>query len=127
VLITNTDLPPSEVAKSYEGLWRVKHTFRTEKSGLKVRPIYRYRDETCIGHIVASFLALRLEVDLQARLDQKKVETSWADLMRDLHRLQAVRITLDGASFLVRTDFEGVAHQAFKATGVPPASRIAGL
>jgi transposase len=76
VLMTNMDLSASEVAKTYKDLWRVERTFRKEKSTLEVRPIYHHGDETSIGHIVASFLALRLEVDLQARLDKKDVDTS---------------------------------------------------
>ena len=124
VLMTNTDLPAPEVAKTYKGLWRVERTFRKEKSTLEVRPIYHHRDETGIGHIVASFLALRLEVDLQARLDKKGIKTSWPDLMRDLSRLQAVRMTLDGNPYLIRTDFEGNAYHAFKAVGLQPPSRV---
>ena len=124
VLRTNTDLPASEVAKTYKGLWRVERTFRKEKSTLEVRPIYHHRDDTSIGHIVASFLALRLEVDLQARLDKKEIEISWPDLMRDLHQLQAVRMTLDGSDYLIRTDFEGNAYHAFKASGVRPPPRV---
>jgi hypothetical protein len=124
VLTTNTTLSPAEVAKTYKGLWRVERTFRKEKSTLEVRPIYHQRDETSIGHIVASFLALRLEVDLQARLDDKRVQTSWPDLMRDLKQLQAVRMTLDGTPYLIRTDFQGVAYQALKVAGVRPPSRV---
>ena len=124
VLTTNTSLSPAEVAKTYKGLWRVERTFRKEKSTLEVRPIYHQRDDTSIGHIVASFLALRLEVDLQARLDDKKVETSWPDLMRDLKQLQAIRMTLDGTPYLIRTDFQGVAYQVLKVAGVRPPSRV---
>jgi hypothetical protein len=124
VLTTNTTLSPAEVAKTYKGLWRVERTFRKEKSTLEVRPIYHQRDDTSIGHIVASFLALRLEVDLQARLDDKKVETSWPDLMRDLKQLQAIRMTLDGTPYLIRTDFQRVAYQALKVAGVRPPSRV---
>ena len=39
-----------------------------------------------MGHIVASFLALRLEVELQQRLAEREVKVSWPDLMRDLGR-----------------------------------------
>ncbi len=124
VLQTNTELPSAQVAESYKSLWRVERTFREEKSTLEVRPIFHHRDDTSIGHIVASFLALRLEVDLQQRLDAKGVETSWPDLMRDLKQLQAVRMNLDGKSYLIRTDLEGVAYQAFKAAGVQPPKRV---
>ena len=74
VLRTNTELPTAEVATTYKGLWRVERAFREEKSTLDVRPIFHHRDDTSVGHIVASFLALRLEVDLQRRLDERKVE-----------------------------------------------------
>ena len=75
VLRTNTTFPASDVAKTYKGLWRVERTFREEKSTLEVRPICHHRDETSIGHIVASFLALRLQVDLQRRLERKGIST----------------------------------------------------
>ena len=127
VLTTNIKLPAAEVAQTYKGLWRVEHTFHKEKSTFKIRPIYHQRDDTGIGHIAASFLALRLEVDLQRCLDEKGIETSWPDLMRDLEQFQAVRMTLDGKSYLIRTDFEGVAHKAFKAAGVRPPSRVINL
>lgn len=127
VLRTNTDMPADEVAKTYKGLWRVERTFREQKSTLELRPLYHHRDDTRIGHIVASFLALRLEVDLQRRLDEKGVEVSWPDLMRDLKRLQAVRLDLDGAGYRVRTDLEGDAYHAFQACGVRVPSKVTRL
>lgn len=128
VLRTNTDLSAAEVALAYKSLWRVERTFREEKSTLQVRPIYHHRDDTSIGHIVASFLALRLEVDLQGRLDEREVTTSWPDLMRDIAQVQAVVVDLDGTRFLLRTDLVGSAHQAFAAAGVrpPPAVTMIG-
>ena len=57
VLTTNTDLPPDQAALTYKSLWRVERTFREQKSTLEVRPLYHQRDDTCIGHIVAGFLA----------------------------------------------------------------------
>jgi hypothetical protein len=127
VLTTNTDLPASEVALTYKSLWRVERAFREEKSTLEVRPIFHHRDDTSIGHIVASFLALRLEVDLQRRLDEAKVEVSWPDLMRDLAQVQAVLVDLDGQRYRLRTDMVGVAHHAFIAAGVRAPSPVTPL
>jgi len=124
VLRTNTDLPAAEVAQTYKSLWRVEQTFRETKSTLEVRPIFHHNDETTIGHIVAGFLALRLEVDLQRRLDERGVEASWPKLMRNLAQVQAVRVELGGKTYLLRTDLEGSAHQAFKAAGVRPPSPV---
>jgi hypothetical protein len=129
VLRTTTKLSAEEVAQAYKGLWRVERTFREQKSTLEVRPIYHQKDSQCVGHIVASFLALRLEVDLQRALDERSVEVSWPDLMGDLKQLQAVRMTWDGKDYLIRTDFVGSAYQAFSAAGVkiPPRVQQVGM
>lgn len=127
VLTTNTEMPAEQVALTYKSLWRVERTFREQKATLEVRPLYHQRDDTCIGHIAASFLALRLEVDLQARLDQRGAEVSWPDLMRDLKQVQSVIVELDGQSYQLRTDLKGAAHQAFAAAGVRPPPTVSPL
>jgi hypothetical protein len=124
VLTTNTNWDAADVAHTYKSLWRVERTFREEKSTLEVRPIYHHRDDTSIGHIVASFLALRLEVDLQHRLDERKVDVSWPDLMRDLSGVHAVQVEMDGQRYRLRTDLCGAASQAFAAAGVRPPSPV---
>jgi hypothetical protein len=124
VLRTSTSLSAEEVARAYKSLWRVERTFRETKSTLEVRPLYHHRDETTIGHIVACFLALRLEVDLQRRLDERSCTTSWPDLMRDLAQVQAVDLDLDGERYRLRTDLAGSAFESFAAAGVRPPSVV---
>jgi hypothetical protein len=127
VLLTDTSLPAEEVAKAYKNLWRVERTFREEKSTLQVRPIYHHTDGQCVGHIAASFLALRLEMDLQRALDEKGVEVSWPTLMHDLCKLEAVHIELDGKRYLIRTDLVGSTHAALQAAGVKIPPRVISL
>ena len=127
VLRTNTELSAEEVATSYKSLWRVERTFREEKSTLAVRPLFHHRDDTSIGHIVASFLALRLEVDLQRRLDEQGAKASWPDLMSDLAQVQAVYLSLDGQRWKARTDLVGASYAAFRAAGVRPPPRLTPL
>ena len=127
VLRSNTTLPADEVARAYKSLWRVERTFREQKSTLEVRPIFHHRDDTSVGHIVACFLALRLEVDLQRRLDERGVDISWPDLMRDLGQVHAVEVTLDGQRYRLRTDLVGGAHHAFAAAGVRPPATVTPL
>jgi hypothetical protein len=127
VLTTNTDLPAAEVAQTYKSLWRVERTFREEKSTLEVRPIYHQTDTNSIGHIAACFLALRLEVDLQRLLDERGVEASWPDVMRELSRVQAVLVDLDGQRYRLRSDLGPLAYQAFAAAGVRPPSHVTAL
>jgi len=128
VLRTNTELDAEQVARAYKSLWRVERTFRETKSTLEVRPIFHRSDRGCIGHIVACFLALRLEVDLQRRLDERGAgHLVWPDLMRDLARVQAVEVTLDGERYRLRTDLPGRAHEAFAAAGVRPPPAVSHL
>jgi transposase len=125
VLTTNTDLAADEVALSYKSLWRVERTFREQKSTLEVCPIYHHCHHMAIGHIAASFLALRLEVDLQHRLDERKVEVSWPDLMRDVGQVQSIVLDLDGNRYRLRSDMVGSSYQAFQAAAVRPPERVA--
>ena len=127
VLTTSTELPAAAVAKAYKSLWRVERAFRTLKSTLDVRPIFHQRDDSVIGHITGCFLALRLEVDLQCRLDAKSLAVSWPDLMRDLGRLQAVIVDLDGTRYRLRTDCLGHAATAFQAAGIAIPSAVTAL
>jgi arginine repressor len=127
VLRTNTDLAADEVAKTYKGLWRVERIFREQKNTLAVRPLFHHRDDTSLGHIVASFIALRLEVDLHSRLKEREITASWPDLMRDLGQVHAVRVELDGKQYLLRTNLEGTSYQAFAAAGVRPPSAVTSL
>jgi hypothetical protein len=127
VLTTSTELPAAAVAKAYKSLWRVERAFRTLKSTLDVRPIFHQRDDSVIGHIVGCFLALRLEVDLQRRLDAKGLAVPWPDLMRDLGRLQAVIVDLDGTRYRLRTDCLGHAATAFQAAGIAIPSAVTAL
>ncbi len=127
VLMTSTELPAAEVALAYKSLWRVERAFRTLKSTLDVRPVFHQRDDSIIGHIIGCFLALRLEVDLQRRLDAKGLAVPWAELMRDLARLEAVIVDLDGTRYRLRTDCQGHAAKAFKAAGVAIPTAVTAL
>ena len=127
MLTTSTDLPAAEVAQAYKSLWRVERAFREVKSTLDVRPIFHQRDDSVIGHIVGCFLALRLEVDLQCRLDARGLAAPWPDLMRDLTRLQAVIVDLDGTRYRLRTDCQGLAAKAFQVAGVAIPTAVTAL
>lgn len=125
VLTTNTDLPADQVALTYKSLWRVERTFREQKSTLEICPIYHHCPHMAIGHIAASFLAMRLEVDLQRRLDLSEIDVSWPDLMRDLGQVQSIILDLEGNRYRLRTDMVGSSYQAFQAAGVRPPERVA--
>ncbi len=125
VLTTNTDLMAREVALKYKQLWMVEDIFRSMKSLLETRPIYHKCDETIRGHVFCSFLALVLRKELQDRLEGKGWSLEWADVIRNLDRLQEVEMSLEGKSYVVRTETKGTLGKVFQACGValPPTLR----
>ena len=100
----------------------VEDTFRTAKSILDTRPIYHKCDATIRGHVFCSFLALCLKRELELRLEEKKLEAEWAEIIRGLDNLQQVELKLQGSRFLLRSAITGHASQAVRAAEValPP-------
>jgi len=119
------DISRSRRPTRASGEWNAHFANRSQH--LRCAPIYHHRDDTSIGYIVASFLALRLEVDLQRRLEGRKVRVAWPNLMRDLVQVQAVEVDLDGRRYRLRTDMVGAAHEAFAAAGLRPPSPVTHL
>lgn len=110
VLTTNTRLSAAQVATTYKFQWREERAFRTEESVPAVSPIYHNSDLHSFGYIVACVLALRLEVELQHRLDEKGIPVTRPDLMRDLAQNQAVRVEADAKQYRPRTALAGQAR-----------------
>ena len=118
VLRTDTDHDAETVACIYKTLWMVEDTFRTAKSILDTRPIYHKCDATIRGHLFCSFLALCLKRELELRLEEKKLEAEWAEIIRGLDNLQQVELKLQGSRFLLRSAITGHASQAVRAAEV---------
>jgi hypothetical protein len=76
------------------------------------------------GHIAARFPALRLEVDLQRRIDERKAAVSRPDLMRDPGQVQSSVADPDSNCYRLRSDLVGSSCQAFQAEGVRPLQRL---
>jgi hypothetical protein len=122
VLRTNSELPTDEVALQYKKLWMVEQWFRTCKSLLDTRPIFHHCDATIRGHVFCSFLALVLRQELQSRLAARGHRFEWADILRDLERVQSVQVRQGSQHFLLRSDLENTAGRVFQSAGVavPP-------
>jgi hypothetical protein len=125
VLRTNSKLNTLSVALAYRQLWRVEAIFRTAKAILETRPIYHQGDGAIAGHLFCSFLALVLRKELDERLAKAGLDPEWADIVRDLDRLEEVTVDQDGKRFILRTEAPGCAGAVCKAIGValPPLVR----
>ena len=120
------DLGPFlSVALAYRQLWRVEAIFRTAKSILETRPIYHQSDAAIAGHLFCSFLALLLRKDLDERLAAAGVTAEWADIVRDLDRVEQITIEQSTKRYVLRPQAPGCAGSLFQALGValPPLFR----
>jgi transposase len=118
VLRTNMDLEPELVALSYKHLWTVEDLFRTMKTALATRPIYHKRDETILGHVFCSFLALRLRRELETRLTKLGKDWEWGEILRGLDNLTEVTLSFRQKEYALRAELTGQAGLALRATGV---------
>jgi len=125
VLVTNMELSARETALKYKQLWLVEDVFRSMKSLLATRPIYHQCDETILGHVFCSFLALALRKRLQEKLEEKGWTLEWADMIRDLDNLVEMEVNVDGKGYVIRSDSRGVTGKVAQAVGValPPTLR----
>ena len=118
VLRTNMDLEPELVAVSYKHLWTVEDLFRTMKTALATRPIYHKRDETILGHVFCSFLALRLRRELETRLTKLGKGWEWGEILRGLDNLTEVTLSFRQKEYALRAELTGQAGLALRAAGV---------
>jgi transposase len=125
VLRTNARVTPLQAVLRYRDLLQVEELFRRAKAVLRTRPIYHSADAAIRGHVFCSFLALVLQKELADRCRAAGVSVEWADLLRDLDRLQEATIEQDGKRVVTRTAVAGQVGRVFQAAGValPPNRR----
>ena len=118
VLRTNARITPLQAMLRYRELLEVETLFRKTKSVLRTRPIYHSSDAAIRGHVFCSFLALVLQKELDSLCRAKGVVVEWADLIRDLDRLQEATIEKDGKRITTRTHVEGQVGRVFQAARI---------
>ncbi len=122
VLRSNARVTPLQAVLRYRDLLQVEELFRTAKALMRTRPIYHSSDAAIRGHVFCSFLALVLRKELDERCRTAAFRPEWADVLRDLDRLQEIEIAKDGRRITLRTPATGVVGPLFKAARIalPP-------
>ena len=110
VLLTNTKLEYTEIAKYYKSLWQIENAFKELKSSLDVKPMYHWTEKRIRGHIFICFLALVLELGLKNKL----VKVSYSEAMEDLKKLQVSLLKVKRIDKLKRTKLAGTASSVFE-------------
>jgi len=122
VLRTNARVTPLQAVLRYRDLLQVEDLFRRAKAILRTRPIYHSSDAAVRGHVFCSFLALMLQKELTDLCHSHGLVIEWADLLRDLDRLQEATLEKDGKRITTRTAVAGQVGSVFQAAGIalPP-------
>ena len=115
VLLTNTKLEYTEIAKYYKSLWQIERAFKELKSSLDVKPMYHWTEKRIRGHIFICFLALVLELGLKNKL----IKVSYDEAMEDLKKLQVSLLKVKGQDKLKRTKLAGTASAVFEQLKLP--------
>jgi hypothetical protein len=125
VLRTNARVTPLQAVLRYRDLLQVEELFRRSKAIMHTRPIFHSSDAAIRGHVFCSFLALAMQKHLEDLMREAKIAPEWKELLRDLDRLQQLRIQHRGADWLVRTDAAPSVTALFRAAHValPPRAR----
>ena len=104
VLRTNAKITPLQAVLRYRDLLKIENLFLRTKAVMRTRPIFHSSDAAIRGHVFCSFLALVMQKCLDDLSREAGIVPEWKTLLRDLDRLQHVRIRHRGNDWLVRTD-----------------------
>ena len=124
VLRSNARISPLQAVLRYRDLIQVEQLFRTAKALMRTRPIYHSSDAAIRGHVFCSFLALLLRKELDGRCRAAGFRPEWADVLRQLDRLQEIELNKDGGQIIMRTPATGVIGPLFKAARIALPSNI---
>jgi hypothetical protein len=125
VLRTNARITPLQAVLRYRDLLQVEEQFLRAKAVMRTRPIFHSSDAAIRGHVFCSFLALLMRAELDELYDDGVLE--WSALLRELDRLQQVRLRHREVDWLVRTDATPAVTDLFRRVHIalPPRARQA--
>ena len=118
VLRSNARISPLQAVLRYRDLLQVEDLFRTAKALMRTRPIYHSSDAAIRGHVFCSFLALVLRKELDERCRTGGIRPEWANVLRQLDRLQTIELNKDGRQVIMRTPATGIIAPLFKAARI---------
>lgn len=139
-VVTNVvDQSAEEIVANYKTLWIVEDAFGEVKGTLRSRPVFHWKDERIVGHLVLCFLAYLCEALMTKALRDKGLvldspaiddETiapralTVVEAMRELHEVRAIPVRVRSTTMWVRTDISGNAQKLFSAIGLKPPPKL---
>ena len=124
VLRTNARITPLQAVLRYRELLTVEALFRAAKASFDTRPIFHSSDAAIRGHVFCSFLALLLQKELFESCSDAGMTAEWANLLRDLDRLQEATVESGGKTWTVRTEATGAIPALMRFAGITLPARV---
>jgi len=124
VLRTNARITPLQTVLRYRELLTVEALFRAAKASFDTRPIFHSSDAAIRGHVFCSFLALLLQKELFESCADVGMTPEWANVLRELDRLQEATVESGGKTWTVRTEATGAIPALMKVAGITLPARV---
>jgi transposase len=67
LIVTNIDLPDSEIVSAYKEQWQIERSFRTIKSLIEIRPVYHRNSDRIKARVFVCVLSLLLSGIMEKR------------------------------------------------------------
>ena len=123
VVHSNDDtLTAEDMALGYKQLQRVEESWRTMKSGLRMRPVFHWAPHRIHAHIALSVLALLLE-----RTIEYACQDTWRNIRDDLKHLQLAQLSSPHGTVWQVTDPTPNASKRLKSLNIKPPAPIQGV
>jgi hypothetical protein len=123
VVHSNDDtLTAEDMALGYKQLQRVEESWRTMKSGLRMRPVFHWAPHRIHAHIALSVLALLLE-----RTVEHACQDTWRNIRDDLKRIQLAQLSSPNGTVWQLTEPTSAAAKRLKLLNIKPPAPILGL
>lgn len=120
VVTSNDDtLTAEDLALGYKQLMRVEESWRTLKSGLRLRPVFHWRPWRIQAHVTITVLALLLE-----RVVEIRAQDTWRNVRAQLETIKVVEYERGGAQVQQTTEVRPSVAALLKKLRVAPPPRL---
>lgn len=113
LIVTNADLPESEIVSAYKDQWQIERSFRTIKSFIEIRPVYHRKSERIRAHVFVCVLSL-----LVSRIMEKLSGRTIDSIRKDLNYLDVVPVTVEKRDLYISSE-SSAASDILKSLGLP--------
>lgn len=120
VIRTNDDsLSSEDLALAYKQLVRVEESWKTMKSGLKIRPVYHRTPGRIKSHVFLCVLALLLE-----RVVENSCGDTWRNIRDELRRIKVGQLLTPNGTIYQTSPISPASHNILKKLNIKPPAEI---